>query len=78
MNFCTLPSLPSFPGMQSHMSGCYEHPEPSLLQLRAAVFGHPPADMCYHNTVRRKASQSKHIPGLLVLWPLIHCLEVGR
>lgn len=25
-----------------------------------------------------KASQSKHIPGpLLVLWPLTHCLEVG-
>lgn len=49
MNFCT---LPSFQGRQSHMSGCSEHPEPSLLQLKAAVFGHPPADMCHHNNVR--------------------------
>lgn len=47
-----MPTLPSFKEMQSHMNSYHGHSEPSLLQLKAAVFGHSPADMCYHNIVR--------------------------
>lgn len=69
------------------MSGCYGHPEPSLLQLKAAVSGHLPADMCNHNNDvyclftegnREKPHNLSTFLDLVVYYGLTHYLKVGR
>lgn len=49
-----------------------------LLKFKAAIFGHPPAEMCYQNNARDQSQSSPTSWSLLVHCPPTQNPEVGR